>query len=424
MDGETADLASKEREEEGAYTAALKGSKSPSWQQQLSTNSTPLSTKSQGTAKPSIPGNTVLTGGSGGVSCFHCGQLGHWARDCGPLGGGGAERQNTDPSVVEKPCPCGLGTCLVFTANTEKNRGRKFYRCPVREENGGCGFFKWCDDSLGTPISYGAQTKPANFSFQDLQCLVRGGDGGSDGGAERENRLNNDLSVVEKPCPCGSGTCLVLTANTEKNRGRKFYKCPIREENGGCGFFEWCDNSLGTPVSDGAQIKPTNFSLSDLQCPCGAGSCFILTAKTEKNMGQQFYHCPSNQCCGFFKWCNERSPAAGLTMSSSQVYSSLNDTSGKSYDGRSSSSCFKCGQEGHWARDCPKPSSDSSTEVGPRSGGRSSLSCFKCGQEGHWLRDCPKPSYETFTKMGGRSGSSGTCYKCSKPGHWARDCSG
>ncbi|XP_043703190.1 cold shock domain-containing protein 3-like [Telopea speciosissima] len=294
IDGQASQASAfQKKQEEGAYIAALKGSNSLQWQQQQSKNSTPLRSRSQGAAKA---GNSVIDGGaaSSGGSCFKCGKLGHWARDCGALGGGGADRENHDPSVVEKPCPCGLGTCLV------------------------------------------------------------------------------------------------LTANTEKNRGRKFYKCPVRQENGGCGFFEWCDNSSGTPVFNGAQIQPSNSSYPDLQCPCGAGSCLVLTAKTGKNVGQQFYRCPANQgsSCGFFKWCSEQTSAVGLPMSASQVCSSFNDASSKNHNGWSISTCFKCGQDGHWARDCPKPSSDSPAGAG------------------------------------GMSASSGTCYKCNKPDHWARDCTG
>jgi hypothetical protein len=39
----------------------------------------------------------------------------------------------------------------------------------------------------------------------------------------------------------------------------------------------------------------SNSSFPDLPCTCGAGSCQILTAKTGKNIGQQFYRCPANQ---------------------------------------------------------------------------------------------------------------------------------
>ncbi|XP_069897051.1 uncharacterized protein [Dipodomys merriami] len=38
--------------------------------------------------------------------------------------------------------------------------------------------------------------------------------------------------------------------------------------------------------------------------------------------------------------------------------------------------CFKCGQEGHWAKACPSPQ----PPPGP---------CPRCGQKGHWGVDCP-----------------------------------
>lgn len=47
--------------------------------------------------------------------------------------------------------------------------------------------------------------------------------GGSGGGY-----VNARGEVEEKACPCGAGSCLVLTSNTPRNPGRQFYKCPLR----------------------------------------------------------------------------------------------------------------------------------------------------------------------------------------------------
>lgn len=38
--------------------------------------------------------------------------------------------------------------------------------------------------------------------------------------------------------------------------------------------------------------------------------------------------------------------------------------------------CFKCGSEGHWAKQCPQPRAPTKP-------------CPACGQNGHWKSDCP-----------------------------------
>lgn len=66
-----------------------------------------------------------------------------------------------------------------------------------------------------------------------------------------------------------------------------FFFIFFSQENGGCGFFEWCDG--------GSAWNSSNSMFPDLPCPCGDGSCLVLTAKTGKNIGRQFYRCPANQ---------------------------------------------------------------------------------------------------------------------------------
>ncbi|KAL9244268.1 hypothetical protein vseg_018064 [Gypsophila vaccaria] len=284
---------------EGAYLAALKGSKSLTWQNQVTT---------------AAAATTAVVSQRAAVV----------------VGGGGV-----------KECACGMGSCVVLTANTERNRGRKFFKCPVRQENGGCGFFEWCDESSGDNASIQERARDYNISTSAPAT----GEG----------------SEVSKECACGLGTCLVLTANTERNRGRKFFRCPVRQENGGCGFFEWCDQS-------------------------SAGHAYVQERASKSGHQQDVYQHPSNNgTTGFTRSWDDYNKGTSTPKTGYGAVPKIETTDNKGYGVRTGSSCFKCGEEGHWARDCPTTSSNTTTVIREKP---SSDGCYKCGQPGHWAKDC------------------------------------
>lgn len=106
-------------------------------------------------------------------------------------------------------------------------------------------------------------------------------------------------------------------------------------------------------------------------------------------------------CCGFFKWCDEQQARVGAPLQTPPQYQRDGMSSIETPSKRSSSSCFKCGQENHWAKDCPNQSSDPYPDKGGRqiASASSPGSCYNCGRDGHWSRDCP-----TSNSGGGRDG--------------------
>lgn len=66
--------------------------------------------------------------------------------------------------------------------------------------------------------------------------------------------------------------------------------------------------------------------------------------------------------------------------------------------------CGYCRRPGHTTAECRS---------------KSSTNCFQCGKQGHWANECRVRQDGTYTPQNsGNSTNSNNCFNCGKPGHW------
>ncbi|XP_073225379.1 DNA topoisomerase 3-alpha isoform X2 [Cicer arietinum] len=157
--------------------------------------------------------------------CMNCQETGHSSNDCpsqtlrsrnARQHGNVMNQQSGEASVSCNSC----GTpCVLRTANTANNRGRKFYSCPSQE----CNFFVWEDD-LNSGTGGGSFTRSNSIPTSNRGRNGRNGGRGARGRGRNASSSSNVTFVSATGDPISGRRCFVCGdpshfANVCPNRG-------------------------------------------------------------------------------------------------------------------------------------------------------------------------------------------------------------
>ncbi|XP_020586433.1 DNA topoisomerase 3-alpha [Phalaenopsis equestris] len=180
-----------------------------------SRNATPMTARGQ----TSDPSNAAQRRSTESNPCMHCRQTGHSSNDC-PFQVSRSRRAQSTNNARNGAgpilCDCGEPSAL-RTANTENNRGRKFYVCQSRD----CDFFVW-EENLENGTGQGRGAARGSSGRSSSSTPRRGGRGRARGqrGAQADG-----ITFVSATGERVSGSCFICGdpshfANTCPNRGR------------------------------------------------------------------------------------------------------------------------------------------------------------------------------------------------------------
>ncbi|PHT47098.1 hypothetical protein CQW23_11306 [Capsicum baccatum] len=93
---------------------------------------------------------------------------------------------------------------------------------------------------------------------------------------------------IDVPDLCyGFEFCPLRTSRTPSNSDRRFFRCKVPKENGGCGYFRWIDPKPSISVHQYPEVE----SSLTIRCKDGENSCDRLKQK-HKDVEQE-----SNTLC-------------------------------------------------------------------------------------------------------------------------------
>lgn len=143
-------------------------------------------------------------------------------------------------------------------------------------------------------------------------------------------------------CECQEPAVL-LTANTEANRGRRFHRCPNRA----CDFFQWEDDTPAAPAAPAStQRGQARGRVGGRRGQSAAtralGRSSSARAANRSGSSRQAQSSGSSRSSG---------SAGRRGQSNARRLNNLVSATGESIGG--GGSCFNCGESGHWANACP-----------------------------------------------------------------------
>ncbi|KAF0897056.1 hypothetical protein E2562_032380 [Oryza meyeriana var. granulata] len=183
-------------------------------------------------------------------------------------------------------------------------------------------------------------------------------------------------------CHCGAGKC------TEKIiKGQKYYVCCIQKGQGACSYRVLVNAFVEEPpqTANNNPVEDTNGKYSPVKVEVNNESRPINPDQPEYD--EWPFDIVNNDvlCSGF-------SVTAEPTLRDGIVARELSSTQNQSNDSvevktptkspvplpHGSGCCFRCGEDGHWSKNCPKLTSSPLNSP-----------CFRCGKLGHWRGNCP-----------------------------------